>query len=259
MSPQAQLQHPAPQPRAVGPRALLRAFAAGWQVLARAPRPSLCFGAAFTVAGTLLVWGAQALHLAAMTIPLLGGFLLFGPVLSAGLLGVSSAVRHSRPAGVAAILGAIRGARRGLWALSLFCLLMFLIWLSDAGTLYSFMLGERSQGLAAALPLDPRSLRFHAASAATGFVIANLVFAVTAHSVPLLVRGRASLVGAVMASVRATFRSPLAHALWALALAAGVFASLLLPPLLIVSLPLLAYTGDALHVEIFGDARRKPR
>jgi uncharacterized membrane protein len=58
-------------------------------------------------------------------------------------------------------------------------------------------------------------------------------------------------VEAIVASVRAVFRSPLSHGVWGVLLAAGIFAGLLAPPVLILSLPVLAYAGHALHRVVF--------
>ena len=238
-------------PEAIHVHVVRTSLDAGWGVFGRCRGLSLAYGGVFALIGSALIWGAQRFGLSAMTIPLFGGFLLVGPVAMAGLIGVSEAAGRERQPSTDDILETIARAPRGLWALSLFCLLMFLIWLTDAGTLFSFMVGERSAGLSAVLPRDPDSMRFQASAALTGFIFANVVFAVTVHAVPLLVSGRAGLVGAVTASVRAVFRSPVAHGLWALLLGAGVFSSLLMPPLLALTLPLLAYTGHAFHVAVF--------
>jgi uncharacterized membrane protein len=185
-----------------------------------------------------------------MGVHLLGGFLLLGPVVMAGLLGVRRAVALGRTPTWRDALAAWRTAPSGLGALALFCGLMFFIWLGDAGTLYSFLVGGGG-GQTGLLPLGTQVLPFHLTAGVTGSVLALIVFVVTVHAVPLLATGRAHLVAAIVASVRAVFRSPLAHASWALILAAGIFVCLLAPPLLILSLPLLAYAGHALHLEVF--------
>jgi hypothetical protein len=54
-------------------------------------------------------------------------------------------------------------------------------------------------------------LRFHLWTSLMGAVLASIVFCITAFAVPLLFDGRASLVQAVTASVRAVFASPAAR------------------------------------------------
>jgi len=243
----------APRPRPLPTRELVAALAEGWHVLRRCPRFSLGYGALFAASGSLLIWAAQAFGVAPMAPALAGGFLLVGPVAMAGLVGTARRLLRGEAPNAARLLATLCGAPRGLWALALFCALIYFIWITDAGTLYSIMIGEARSGLSQALPLAPDTARFQLFSAATGLVLASVVFAVTVHAVPLMVRCRTPLVGAVIASVRALATSPLSHAAWALTLATGIAASLLFPPLLCASLPLLAYAGDALSESCFPD------
>lgn len=247
----------APDPRPLSLVDLAAALAEGWHVFRRCQRFSLAFGALFAAIGTALIWGAQALGLAPMTPALVGGFLLVGPLTMAALIAAAEGLHGGGLPSLATMAASLRNAPRGLWALALFCVLMYFIWLTDAGTLYSFMVGEARSGIVQALPLSRDTGRFQLFSAAMGLVLANVVFAVTVHSVPLMVRHHTPLVAAVTASVRALFRSPLAHAAWALLLTSAIVTSLLLPPLLCVSLPLLGYAGEALSKNCFpGGAMR---
>jgi uncharacterized membrane protein len=239
-----------PRPLPLAFAAIPRSLVAGWRVFGRARGISLAVGGVFALLGTALLWGVQLLKLAPLTIPLLGGFLLVGPILMAGLLGVSQAVARGSPPSWRDGLQAWRTAP-GLAAVALFCVLVFFIWLGDAGTLYSFLVGE---GAAGVWPAGPGEIRFQLSAGVMGLGLAVIVFVVTVHAVPLLATGRASLVEAIVASVRAVFLSPVAHAGWALVLAAGIFGCLLVPPLLLVSLPVLAYGGHALHLEAFPPA-----
>jgi len=243
-----------PPPRRLPLRAVARSLLAGWRTFRRDQGMGLMIGAVFAALGSLLLWAAVVLDLAPMAVHLLGGFLLVGPVALAGLLGVSRPAAGGRAPGWQDALAAWRTAPAGLGALALFCGLMFFIWVGDAGTLYSFLVGEGGGGQTGLLPFAAQVLPFHLTAGVTGLVLASIVFVVTVQAVPLLAARRTGLVGAVVASVRAVFASPLAHAAWALVLAAGVFLCLMAPPLLILSLPVLAYGGHALHLEVFPDA-----
>ncbi|MCB1954639.1 MAG: DUF2189 domain-containing protein [Rhodocyclaceae bacterium] len=244
---------PAPVPRRIAIADLVGILGEGWQVFRACRAISLAVGAAVTLAGLVLAVLAVTQGLAPMVPALAGGFLLLGPVAMAGLAGVALQHWRGRTPGMGSVLAELRAAPRGLWALVLFCILIDFIWLTDAGTLYSFLIGERRATLGHVLPTDAASARYHLFSTAMGFVLANVVFAVSAHAVPLLVRGERSLVRAVMASVRAVATSPLAHGAWAALLAATIFMSLLVPPLLCVALPVLAYAGTALDRHVFPD------
>lgn len=240
-----------PPPRRLSLSALLRSLAAGWRLFRRDRGIGMMVGAVFAALGSLLLWAAVALELAPMAVHLLGGFLLVGPVVMAGLLGVSQAAARGRIPAWGDALAGWRAAPGGLGALALFCGLIFFIWVGDAGTLYSFLVGEGGGGQTGLLSLPAQVLPFHLTAAVTGLVLALIVFVVTVHAVPLLAAGRATLVTAVVGSVRAVFTSPVVHAGWALILAAGIFVCLVAPPLLILSLPVLAYGGHALHLEAY--------
>lgn len=238
-------------PRRISVLAIPPAIGAGWRDFRRARRISLVTGAGVALIGSLLLWAAVRLELAPFGVSLVGGFLLLGPIVMTGLLGVSQALAAGRAPAWRDVLAAWRVAPAGLGALALFCGLIFFIWLGDAGTLYSFLVPEGAGGAGGVLPAAPAVLPFHLSSGVTGLVLALIVYVVTVHAVPLLAAARATLVGAVVASVRAVFGSPVAHAAWGLVLAAGVFVCLLAPPVLILSLPVLAYGGHALHREVF--------
>lgn len=239
-----------PPPRRLAWSAIARALAAGWRTFRGDRGLGLMIGAVFAALGSLLLWAAVALDLAPLAVHLLGGFLLIGPVVFAGLIGVRQAVARGRTPTWRDALAAWRTAPAGLGALALFCGLIFFIWLGDAGTLYSFLVGEGGGAQSGLLP-QPTLFPFHLTAAVTGLVLALIVYGVTVHAVPLLAAGRVGLVGAVVGSVRAVFASPLVHAGWGLTLAAGIFVCLMAPPLLILSLPVLAYGGHALHLEVF--------
>lgn len=244
--------NPAPNPRSVVIASLARALRAGWAVYLDCLGPSVWFAGIFAVLGVLMAWGLQTVGLALLVLPLAGGFMLVGPALVAGFLGLSAARRAGRKPAASDLWRGMAEAPRGVWVLALFCLFIFLVWLTDASTLYSFMVGERVVGLAGIFPASQASWRFHMGAAVTGGVLALLVFVVTVHGVPLQLPGGLGLAGAITASVRACFKSPLTHALWGLILTGGVALGLLVPPLLVLVLPVLAFSGEAFHREVFG-------
>lgn len=227
---------------------VLSAVSGGWAAYRRCLLPAVGFAAVFAVIG-LGIFGALACFgLSAMMLPFAGGFLLVGPAVLAGFFGLRRAGAAGRRPGFADVLAGFRQAPRGLWVLSGVCSLLLLIWLTDAATVYSFMIGADTPGLA-------QVARFHAWTSLMGAVLAFIVFNVTAFSVPLLFDGRAHLVGAVTASVRGVFGNFGAMMVWALILAGATIATILVPPLLLVSLPGLAFASDLLYLQVFPPAR----
>ena len=221
------------------------ALAGGWRDFRRVPAPAAGFAAVFALIGVVIFALLEHFGLAPMRLPLAGGFLLVGPAVLAGFFALRRAAEAGRRPAVGEVLAGFRQAPRGLWGLAGVCCLLFLIWVSDAATVYSFMIGGD------AAPAGGQVLRFHLWTSLMGVVLAGIVFCITAFSVPLLFDGRAGLVQAVTASVRAVFASPAAALVWALLLGAAVIATIHFPPLLMLSLPCLAFASDLLYLEVF--------
>ena len=84
-----------------------------------------------------------------------------------------------------------------------------------------------------------------------GSVLAFFVFAMSAFSVPLLHQHRASLIQAVYASVCVVLRNFVASIAWGLLLTGVILISILLLPLLAITLPIMAYASFALYQRVF--------
>ncbi|MBK8336286.1 MAG: DUF2189 domain-containing protein [Sterolibacteriaceae bacterium] len=238
---------PAPVPVAGLPlSAIAASLHDGARVLRATPRVSLGFSALFAAVAllaALLLWRADLMPL---MITAAGGFMLVGPALLAGYFRLARVLRAGGVPGWRDLLAGFREAPRQLWGLALVCALLLMIWLTDAGILYSFMIGAKaSEAGGGAMG------RFLGWSAPMGALLAFIIYAVTAFSVPLLCERRAGLVPAVVASVRAVFGNFPVLMLWALLLAATMILSILLLPLFVVAFPLLAYASEALHGRVF--------
>lgn len=231
-------------PRRIPVAAVFAAIGEGWRCLRHCLLPATALAAVFAVAGAAIYGLLWQFGLAPMMLPLAGGFLLVGPAVLAGFFGLRRAEAAGHGASLSAALAGFRQAPRGLWVMAAVCTLLFVIWLTDAATVYSFMIGSE-------VPEAGRVIRFHAFTSLMGAVLAAIVFCVSAFSVPLLFDRRATLVAAVTASVRAVFGNFLAVFVWALILAGALIATALCPPLLLLSLPCLAFASDLLYLEIF--------
>lgn len=222
---------------------IARSLRAGWADFRAMPLASMGFSAGFVLIGLALIWLLLELRLAPLVPPLIGAFMIIGPVALCGFMALREArhVRRRPTPGLA--YGALRHAPRGVWVLGGFCMFMTLVWLTDASTLYSFMIGRWQGAWQAVVPQDARALRFHAGSGLVGGVLALIVFTVTVHGVPLAIRGDRALVPAVAASVRAVGHSLLAHLTWAALLSGIVLAAVVLLPALLVALPVAAYAS----------------
>lgn len=240
-----------PVPRHVGPGIVAEALRRGLRLFFATARLSLAYAAVFALIGTGLLAAAVQLGLPPLAWVLAGGFLLVAPALLAGFFAISAAHAAGHRPRWRDIAAGYTGAPKALFGLALVCAFLFLIWLTDAGILYSFMVGERLSGWRLLLPLSDTLLRFHAGATVMGAVFALIVYCITAYAVPLLIERRASLVVAVASSVRAVFVSPLANLAWGLVLAVAVLVSAMLPPLLAPILPVMAYASEAMYRAVF--------
>lgn len=225
---------------------LAESLAEGWQMTRATLRPSVGYSLVFTFIGLLGLVLLNAFGFLPFMLAMAGSFMIFGPVMLAGFYGIARAREAGEAPGFGAILDGFRQAAPSFWVLALVCLLLFLIFVTDAAILYSYMVGDLPLSFESILENGPKALRFLFWAKVSGAFIAGMVYVVTAFSVPLLCERKAELVPAVVTSIRATFGNAVAALAWALLLGSlGIAASIFLPALPLV-LPWLAYSGRAL-------------
>ena len=226
---------------------LFDALAAGWRMAQQTLAISLAYAAIFVIGGAiifslLLTQGWTPFAPAAA-----GAFMLLGPVILAGFFGIAKANEAGEPVGPAAIASGFAAASRSLWALGLVCGLLFMIFVTDAAILYAYMLGGTPIWFGELLSAGGGISHFVLWSSVSGAFIAFLLYVVSAFAVPLLCERRAGLVQAVVVSVRVVFGNLLVVMVWAFLLAALMIGSILLLPMLLWTLPWLAYASRFLY------------
>ena len=229
---------------------LKNALAEGWRVANATRAVSIIYSLIFVLGGVLILGGLLANGLTPFVIAAAGGFMLIGPVILAGFFGIAQAFEAGQPVTPGAITAGFGNAARTLWALALVCGLLFMIFVTDAAILYAYMIGGVPVWLVDLIPAAANVFGFIKWAAVSGLVVAFLLFTVSSFSVPLLCERRSSLVGAIVTSVRVVFGNfPLAI-LWAFLLSTVTIASVLLLPLLPLTLPWLAYASRALYRQV---------
>lgn len=231
------------------PAALGRALAAGWRLANATRAVSIAYAGIFTLVGLVIMGSLLALGLTPLVIAAAGAFMLVGPAILAGFFGIAAAWENGEKVRLGAVATGFRRADTGLWVVALVCALLFMIFLTDVATLYSYMIGAVPVWITDLIPTAANVTGFLKWGIVSGAFFAILLYAVAAFSVPLLCEGRANLVGAVAISVKAVLgRFPVAL-LWGLLLSALIIGSILLLPLLPLTLPWLAYASRALYRE----------
>ncbi|WP_341644316.1 DUF2189 domain-containing protein [Thauera sp. SDU_THAU2] len=239
------------KPAAVRLSDISAAMSTGWRQFCAMPALSTGYAAVFVVLGAILFWALESMSIAPISLSFAGGFMLIGPALLAGFFALSDSLRAGRRPVAADIGRGFARMPRGGWVVSFVCALLFLIWITDAGTLYGFMVGREPAQLAHLLQGDAAIHRFVFFSSIMGAVLAFILFAVSAFSIPLIYDHRANLVSGVVASVRAVFGRFGVVMAWACLLAAVIIVSAVLLPLLLVTLPVMAYASRELYFRVY--------
>jgi uncharacterized membrane protein len=234
-------------------------LAIGWRSFLSVPAASIAYAGVFALIGVLLLATVGRLGISPMALPLSGGFLLVGPALLTGFFRLAAIAADSDQPRILDAFAAFVQAPAGLWLVALVCSFLFLIWITDAAVLYAMMIG--GEHLPYELPwlirLQRHVVAFELWGSLVGSVLALIIFAISAFSVPLLHEGRAPVVRAITASVRAVFGNFLVSIAWALVLAAGTFLAILLLPFFVAVFPVLAYASFALYRKVFPQATDK--
>ena len=225
----------------------------GWGEFRAMPGVSLAFGTVFAVLGLVVLMFVFQIGISAMALPFAAGFMLLAPIFLVGFFRLSEMRASGDKPGFKDAFAGFRRAPAGMWVVALICTFLFLVWITDAGVLYSFMIGE----------VDPEDqpfwlnqLQAHVVaftlwSTLMGSVLAFIAFAVSAFSVPLLYQRRATTVQAVFASVHAVLRHFIVSIIWGLMLTGSIVGSILLLPLLAVVLPIMSYASFAFYLRVF--------
>lgn len=230
---------------------LSRALALGWQRFTANRRVSIACALPFTVAALLLWLILGQAEVAPMALAVSGGFMLVGPLLLVGYFELADRASRGEALSLAHALAAYRRAPPGLWAMGAICTFFYLIWMTDAATLYGFMVGGTPRGFATLVAPGADIRAFVLWSSVMGAVLAFMIYAVTSFAVPLLHYRRAALIQAVVMSVRTVFSNFAVALAWGLVLAGSIMISILLLPLFPMVFPVLAYASHGLYREIF--------
>jgi len=233
---------------------LKQALAEGWRMANATRVVSIVYSLIFVLGGVLIIGGLLAQGLTPFVIAAAGAFMLVGPAILAGFFGIAHAFESGQPVKPGAILAGFRTAGGALWALSLVCGLLFMIFVTDAAILYAYMVGGAPIWLADLLPAAVNVVKFTKWAGVSGLVVAFLLFCISAFSVPLLCERRTGLVGAVVTSVRVVFGNFPVALIWAFLLSTATIGSVLFLPLLPLTLPWLAYASRALYRQVLPTA-----
>ncbi|MDX1655379.1 MAG: DUF2189 domain-containing protein, partial [Candidatus Competibacteraceae bacterium] len=176
---------------------------AGWKDLRTTPLASIAYGLIFTIMGYNLTALSGADFFSILT--LASGFMLVGPFLAMGLYEMSRRREEGLDNGFSYAILAWRGKTLQLLTFGVILGLVMVIWARVAGVVYALTLAGSGRGY---ISDDPATLFFTGDGLAflipffaVGGVIALLVFAASAVSIPMMLDRDTDLATAVATSM----------------------------------------------------------
>ncbi|HRK19015.1 MAG TPA: DUF2189 domain-containing protein [Hyphomicrobiaceae bacterium] len=257
----AVVSDPIPAPRSVRFDAPWDWLAAGWRDIWRAPGVSLVYGVAVAAASWLLFLGLLQIEALALVLALAGGFLLLGPMLAVGLYQISRQLEAGLTVRFTDVFLPAQHSRGQLAFFGVLLLLFFSAWVRFASLLASIFLGGMSlpplRDFVQTLLFTTEGLSLMIVGTALGAMLAVVVFAFSAFSVPMLIDKRTDVFTAARASVAAVVANPRPMGLWAalivVMIGAGVataFAGL------VIAFPLIGHATWHAYRDVFGGGER---
>lgn len=217
-----------------------------WADICAAPFSSLLYSVLFVLLGFGVTGGLLLLDMAWAILPMMGGFLLVGPVLGTGLYELSRIVEaggHPRP--LAAVL-AFRRAPQGLLFAGLTFTLLLLAWLRFVAVLFALSfpyVGPSWTDLVHETLTTFDGAVFVGVSAAVGGAFAVVAFVIGVIALPVMIDRRWDFFQAARLSLQVVRANPAPLAAWAALIALFIGAGLMMG--LIGLVPALMLIGHA--------------
>jgi uncharacterized membrane protein len=194
-------------------------LAAGWRDMWAVPQVSLAYGALFAIISALLAVGLLAGGLESLILALAGGFLLIGPIAAVGLYDTSRRLAAGESIALADVLKSMLSAPGQLGFFGAILMFAYFVWAELASLLFMLFLGSKplppASEFVPTLLFTPAGLGLLVVGTIVGGLLAALVFAISAVSVPLMTVRRIDAVTAMQTSLAAVRLNPEPMALWA--------------------------------------------
>lgn len=255
---ETQSNHALPSIRKIKTADLWDALAKGVDDFKANPSFAVLLAVIYPVIGLILGRLAFGYDVLPLLFPLVAGFALVGPLAAIGFYEVSRRREQGLDVSWTDTLGIFQSHSVGaIVALGLALMLIFLVWLAIADAIYVEIFGYTTpasiEQFARDVVATPEGLRLIVIGNAIGFLFALLVFVMSVVSFPLLLDRPVDAVTAVITSFRAVLANPLAMALWAFIIAAGlVVGSIPLFFGLAVVVPILGHSTWHLYRKVVG-------
>ncbi|EDP57333.1 DUF2189 domain-containing protein [Vibrio sp. AND4] len=210
-------------------------LALGLQDFVRMPIISAFYGICFMAAavGIVLLVQWQGTHLVVM--PSLIVYMLIGPFLALGLYDASWERERGHKPSLFHSMKAIGRNSTSQWAFAVLLAVCMIFWMRIAALLHALYPPVQGAPLTDFLP-------FLAIGSIVGFVLACVVFSISAFSIPLMMERRVDMMTAVFSSFNAVKSNIPAMTMWAVIICGGILIGFATYGIgMLVTMPILGY------------------
>lgn len=198
----------APELHAISMESPWRWLAQAWRQIWQAPQISLGYGLLFAVASGGLFAMLFVFDLQVFILPLVGGFLLLGPLLAVGLYEAARRLEEGRPVPLKDVLFVKTAAPSQLAFMGALLMIAYFAWARLAALIFMFFHGVNAEFPPLAtffseLFFTWNGIAMLVVGTAVGGAIAFIIFAITAISVPMMMVREVDAVTAGLTSIRA--------------------------------------------------------
>ncbi|PMH43740.1 hypothetical protein BCU68_13450 [Vibrio sp. 10N.286.49.B3] len=193
----------------------------------------LCFMAAAIAIVLLVQW--QTIHSHLVIMPSLIVYMLIGPFLALGLYDASWQKEKGHSPSLLHSMQAISRNSTSQWAFAVLLAVSMIFWMRIAALLYVLYPSVEGASLVEFAP-------FLIIGSGVGFVLACIVFSISAFSIPVMMEKRIDMMSAVFTSFNAVKSNIPAMAVWASMIVGGVIIGFATYGLgMVVTMPILGY------------------
>lgn len=207
----------------IKPNDVVKSLGDGLRDMLAAPGKSLFFGLAYAAFGWLILFLMIGMNWGAYAYPLATGFALVAPMAAAGLYGISEQIERGEAVTWQHVASCLYGRRgESLRIMAVVTTFAYIIWIDIAAAIYIAFWGMTSlhfQQLLQAVFTTPYGFAFLILGNLIGAALALVVFSIMAISLPLLFDRNTDFVTAMITSVQAVIKNPIAMLFWCLIIA----------------------------------------
>lgn len=223
-----------------------RWLAAGWADMVAAGWVSPAYGLLFVAGGFAITGGLVLIGMPYLITPMIGGFLLVGPLLALGLYDISARLEQGQRPGFLHAVTAWRVNTFHILTAGLILMLVIMIWARLSVVLFALFFPYQSMSLDSFLTQVAtfQGVTFTLFMLALGFAFAAAAFVTNVTTLPMMLDRRTDVFAAALVSVIAVVKNPRPMALWAVLIVAVIGAGLATAFIgLAVALPVIGHAS----------------